>query len=259
MTYTNPFALTGQNALITGASGGIGSAVAKAFYQAGANITISGTKIEKLQELEKELSSLQTVSSEKPKIFVRTCNLSEEGAMDELIKSTTEEMGSLDILVNNAGITRDGLLMRMKDEDWKQVIDVNLASCFRACRAAIKGMMTKRAGRIINVASVVGVTGNAGQTNYCASKAGMIGFSKALAQEVATRGVTVNCIAPGFITSNMTEVLPENVKEKILTGIPMNRMGTPEEIANAALFLASPAASYITGQTIHVNGGMAMI
>lgn len=257
MTHA-PFSLHGQNALITGASGGIGSSIASALYGAGAHVTLSGTKIDNLKKLESELQNFK-FEGERPKIFIRTCNLSEEGAMENLIKETTEEMGSLDILVNNAGITRDGLLMRMKDEDWAQVLDINLSSCFKACRAAIKGMMSKRHGRIINIASVVGVTGNPGQTNYCASKAGMIGFSKALASEVATRGITVNCIAPGFIASNMTEVLPDTVKEKILGGIPMNRMGNPEEIAHGVLFLASPSASYITGQTLHINGGMAMI
>lgn len=255
---TSPFSLSGQNALITGASGGIGSAVARALYGAGAHVTLSGTKIDNLKKVEAALKEIP-MSGERPNIFIRTCDLSKEGAMEELIKGTTEEMGSLDILINNAGITKDGLLMRMKDEDWNQVIDLNLSSCFKACRAAIKGMMTKRHGRIINIASVVGVTGNAGQTNYCASKAGMIGFSKALASEVATRGITVNCIAPGFITSNMTEGLPEQVKEKILGSIPMNRMGHVEEIAHGVLFLASPGASYITGQTLHINGGMAMI
>lgn len=251
------FSLSGVNALITGASGGIGAAIAKAFYTQGATIMISGTRREKLQELEGELKELGIPLA--GTIHIETCDLSNPENIDELIKKAQDTMGSLDILVNNAGITRDGLLMRMKDEDWQKVIDVNLSSCFRACRAAIKNMMSKRSGKIINIASIVGVTGNPGQTNYCASKAGMIGFSKALAQEVASRGITVNCIAPGFIASNMTEVLPDTVKEKILSNIPMGRMGSPDDIAAAAVFLASQSGNYVTGQTLHINGGMTMI
>ncbi len=251
------FSLNGMNALITGASGGIGAAIAKAFFKQGANIVISGTKREKLQELETELKALNIPLA--GAIHIETCDLSQPENIDELLKRAHDTMGSIDILVNNAGVTRDGLLMRMKDEDWQKVIDVNLSSCFRSCRGAIKNMMSKRSGKIINIASIVGVTGNPGQTNYCASKAGMIGFSKALAQEVASRGITVNCIAPGFIASNMTEVLPDAVKEKILSNIPMGRMGSPDDIAAAAVFLASPAGNYVTGQTIHVNGGMTMI
>lgn len=252
----HPFSLHGQHALITGASGGIGAAIATAFYRAGASVTISGTNVENLKKL---ASDLLLEPSPNANIMIRPCNLSKEGAVEELITSAATEMGALDILVNNAGITRDNLLMRMKDDDWDAVLQVNLYSCFKACRAALKPMMAKRYGRIINMASVVGITGNAGQTNYCASKAGMIGFSKALASEVGMRGITVNCIAPGFITSPMTEVLSAPVKEKILQGIPLQRMGLAEEIAHGALFLSSREASYITGHTLHINGGMAMV
>jgi 3-oxoacyl-[acyl-carrier protein] reductase len=255
----SPFCLHGQRALITGASGGIGSAIAKAFYTAGATITISGTNRDRLNALKADLEDAVSHEGNKPTIHVMPCDLSDPASIDDLVKGATESMEGLDILVNNAGITKDNLLMRMKDEEWQKVIDLNLGSCFRACRAAIKTMMSKRSGKIINIASVVGVTGNPGQTNYCASKAGMIGFSKALAQEVGSRHINVNCIAPGFITSSMTDVLTDAVKDKILSNIPMNRMGTPEEIANTAVFLASSAGSYITGQTLHVNGGMAMI
>ncbi len=222
-------------------------------------MVLSGTRTEALENLKKELENSPTSHESRPKITLMTCDLNDVTAIENLVKNATESMEGLDILVNNAGVTRDNLLMRMKDEDWQKVIDINLTSCFKACRAAIKTMMSKRAGKIINIASIVGVTGNPGQTNYCASKAGMIGFSKALAQEVGSRGVTVNCIAPGFIVSNMTENLPETVKEKILSGIPMQRMGTVDEIAHATVFLASSAGNYITGQTLHVNGGMAMI
>lgn len=255
----SPFCLHGQKALITGASGGIGSAIARAFYAQGATITISGTKLQNLEKLKEALESAVSHKDEKQQIHIMTCNLSDPANIDTLVKEASDAMEGLDILVNNAGVTKDNLLMRMKDEEWNTVLDINLTSCFRACRAAIKSMMSKRKGKIINIASVVGVTGNPGQTNYCASKAGMIGFSKALAQEVGSRNISVNCIAPGFITSNMTEVLPEAVKEKILSNIPMQRMGTANEIANAAVFLASSAGNYITGQTLHVNGGMAMI
>ncbi|MBX9977895.1 MAG: 3-oxoacyl-[acyl-carrier-protein] reductase [Alphaproteobacteria bacterium] len=259
MSHHSPFCLHGQHALITGASGGIGSAIAKAFYSAGATITISGTNMDRLNALKADIETTISHDGDKLAVHVVPCDLSNPTAIDSLDKNATETMGGLEILINNAGITKDNLLMRMKDEDWQKVIDVNLGSCFHACRAAIKTMMSKRNGKIINIASVVGVTGNPGQTNYCASKAGMIGMSKALAQEVGSRGITVNCIAPGFIASNMTDVLPDGVKEKILSNIPMNRMGNPDEIANTAIFLASSAGSYITGQTLHVNGGMAMI
>ncbi len=260
MPHHSPFCLHGQHALITGASGGIGSAIARAFYSQGATLTLSGTKREALQELKAQLESTCHHKNEMPpSVHVMTCDLNEPAAIDDLVRKSTEAMGSLDTLVNNAGITRDSMLVRMRDDDWQKVLDLNLTSCFRSSRAAIKHMMGKRSGKIINISSVVGVTGNPGQTNYCASKAGMIGFSKALALEVSSRNIQVNCIAPGFITSHMTDTLPDAVKEKILTSIPMQRMGTPEDIAHAAVFLASSASQYITGQTLHVNGGMAMI
>jgi 3-oxoacyl-[acyl-carrier protein] reductase len=235
------FSLSGKTALITGASGGIGSAVAKILHAAGATIAISGTRVEKLEELKTALGG--------ERIYCVPCNLSSPEDVEKL----------MDILVNNAGITRDGLAMRMKDEDWQQVLDVNLTSTFRLSRAAMKLMMKKRWGRIVNVTSVVGVMGNPGQANYVASKAGIIGLSKSLAQELASRNVTVNCVAPGFITSPMTDVLNDKQKETILSKIPAGRMGTGEEIASAVLFLVSEEAGYVTGQTIHVNGGMVMI
>ncbi len=244
------FNLTGKTALITGASGGIGAAIAMALHKAGATIAISGTRIEKLDELKAQIGE---------NVHVLPCNLSSAEDVEKLIPAAEAAMGGLDILVNNAGITKDGLAMRMKDDDWQAVIDVNLTSNFRLCRAAMRGMMKKRAGRIVNITSIVGVTGNPGQANYVASKAGVIGLSKSLAQELATRGVTVNCIAPGFIATPMTDVLNDKQKETILTKIPAGRMGTPEDIAAAVLFLASDEAGYVTGQTLHVNGGMAMI
>lgn len=248
------FQLTDQTALITGASGGIGNAIAHAFYAQGATIAISGTREEVLQSLATNLRA----TASKGQVHVIPCNLSDPKAVEALFPKAEELMGKVDILVNNAGITRDGLSIRMKDEDWDQVLDVNLTSAFRLCRAALKSMMKRRMGRIINITSIVGVTGNAGQANYVAAKAGLIGLSKSLAQEVASRGVTVNCIAPGFITTSMTSDLPETVKEKYLTSIPQGRMGSPEEIAAGAVFLASPEAGYITGQTLHINGGMLM-
>lgn len=244
------FNLTGKTALITGASGGIGAAIAKALHNAGATIAISGTRVEKLEELKSQIGE---------NVHVLPCNLSSAEDVEKLIPAAEAAMGGLDILVNNAGITKDGLAMRMKDDDWQAVINVNLTSNFRLCRAAMRGMMKKRAGRIINITSIVGVTGNPGQANYVASKAGVIGLSKSLAQELATRGVTVNCIAPGFIATPMTDVLNEKQKEVILSKIPAGRMGRPEDIAAAVLFLASEEAGYVTGQTLHVNGGMAMI
>lgn len=256
MTVT-PFSLAHKYALITGASGGIGASIARAFVSQGATVTLSGTRVEALNTLKNELMSLAVDASSR--IHIMPCDLNQEDGMEQLIQDASKAMGGLDILINNAGITRDNLLMRMKDEDWKKVLDINLTSCFKACRAAIKSMMSKRYGKIINIASIVGVTGNPGQTNYCASKAGMIGFSKALAQEVATRNITVNCIAPGFIATQMTDVLNDGVKDKILSSIPMQRMGSPEDIANGAVFLASAAGDYITGQTLHINGGMAMV
>ena len=244
------FNLTGKTALITGASGGIGAAIAKALHAAGATIAISGTRVEKLEELKAEIGE---------NVHVLPCNLSSAEDVEKLIPAAEAAMGGLDILVNNAGITKDGLAMRMKDEDWQAVIDVNLTSNFRLCRAAMRGMMKKRAGRIVNITSIVGVTGNPGQANYVASKAGVIGLSKSLAQELATRGVTVNCIAPGFIATPMTDVLNDKQKEGILAKIPAGRMGGPEDIAAAVLYLASDEAGYVTGQTLHVNGGMAII
>jgi 3-oxoacyl-[acyl-carrier protein] reductase len=244
------FSLAGKTALITGASGGIGAAIAKALHTAGATIAISGTRVEKLEELKAQIGE---------NVHVLPCNLSSPEDVEKLIPAAEAAMGGLDILVNNAGITKDGLAMRMKDDDWQAVIDVNLTSNFRLCRAAMRGMMKKRAGRIINITSIVGVTGNPGQANYVASKAGVIGLTKSLAQELATRGVTVNCIAPGFIATPMTDVLNDKQKEGILTKIPAGRMGGPEDIAAAVLYLASDEAGYVTGQTLHVNGGMAMI
>ena len=243
------FSLIGQTALVTGATGAIGHAIACALHAQGAKIAISGTREAMLQELAAKLEGT----------VVLPCNLSDATAVESLFSRAEEALGKIDILVNNAGITRDNLAIRLKDEDWQQVIDVNLTSTFRLCRSAIKSMMKRRNGRIINISSVVAITGNPGQANYCAAKAGVIGMSKSLAQEVASRGITINCIAPGFIESSMTEVLPDAVKEKILSSIPMARMGTPDEIAAATAFLASPEAIYITGQTLHVNGGMAMI
>jgi 3-oxoacyl-[acyl-carrier protein] reductase len=247
------FQLTDQTALMTGASGGIGGAIARAFHAQGATIALSGTREDVLQTLAAELRT--TGSSP---IHVIPCNLSDPNAVEALFPKAEELMGKVDILVNNAGITRDGLTVRMNDEDWAQVLDVNLTSSFRLCRAALKAMMKRRQGRIINISSIVGVTGNAGQANYAATKAGLIGLSKSLAQEVASRGITVNCIAPGFITSSMTGALPDKVKENILASVPQGRMGSPEEIAAGAVYLASPEAAYITGQTLHINGGMLM-
>ena len=244
------FQLSSRYALITGATGGIGAAIAKRLHDQGATVTLSGTRIEALDALKSTLGD---------RCHVLPCALNDVEATTHLISRAEEMMGQVDILVNNAGLTRDGLMLRMKDEDWQTVIDVNLGATFRLSRAALKGMMKRHWGRIINISSVVGVTGNPGQTNYAASKAGMIGLAKSLAQEVASRGITVNCIAPGFIASPMTDALTASQKESIEARIPMDRMGAPEDIANAALFLASDAASYITGQTLHVNGGMAMI
>jgi len=245
------FNLTSKTALVTGATGGIGGAIARALHAQGATVILSGTREAVLQDLAKELGE---------RAFVAAANLSDPESVDGLIARAEEASGSpLDILVANAGITKDGLLMRMKDEDFQSVITVNLESYFRLSRAAMKGMMKRRSGRIIGVTSIVGVTGNPGQTNYAASKAGMIGFSKSLAQEVGSRGITVNCIAPGFIASPMTDVLNEAQREAILKTIPLGRLGTGDEIAAAAVYLSSDEAAYVTGQTLHVNGGMAMI
>ena len=244
------FSLSGKTVLVTGASGGIGSAIAKTLDRAGARVALSGTRVDALQAVQREL---------KNEPIVLPASLSDAAAVNELVPQAEAVMGRLDILVSNAGVTKDGLLLRMKDEDFQSVLAINLEAYFRLARAALRGMMKNRFGRIIGVSSVVGVIGNPGQTNYCASKAGMIGFSKALAQEVASRNVTVNCIAPGFIASPMTDVLPEAQKQSLLGRIPAGRLGTGEDVAAAALFLASDEAAYMTGQTLHVNGGMAMI
>lgn len=245
------FNLSGKIALVTGATGGIGGAIARSLHAQGATVVLSGTREAVLADLAKELGE---------RAFFAAANLSDPESVDGLVARAEEAAGGpLDILVANAGITKDGLLMRMKDEDFQSVIQINLESYFRLTRAAVKGMMKRRSGRIIGVTSVVGVTGNPGQTNYSASKAGMIGFSKSLAQEVGSRGITVNCIAPGFIASPMTDVLNDQQREAILTKIPSSRLGTGDEIAAAAVYLSSDEAAYVTGQTLHVNGGMAMI
>ncbi len=244
------FDLTGKTALVTGASGGIGADIARALHAAGATVGLSGTRTEPLAALAAELGA---------NAHVLPCNLSDPVAVEGLIKRAAEAMGSVDILVNNAGITKDGLAMRMSDEDWQSVIDVNLTATFRLCRAAIRGMMKARWGRIVNISSVVGTTGNAGQVNYAASKAGMVGLSKSLAAEVASRSITVNCVAPGFIETAMTDKLNEQQRAAILTAVPAGRMGKPDEIAAAVLYLASAEAGYVTGATLHVNGGMAMV
>lgn len=244
------FRLDGKKALVTGASGGIGGAIARALHAQGTHVILSGTRKEALDAVAQELGDRTSVI---------TCDLSDATSTTELIPKIESDLGGLDILVNNAGLTRDGLLMRMKDEDWLKVLEVNLTSAFRLSREAIRGMMKQRWGRIVNMTSVVGVAGNPGQANYVASKAGLIGFSKALAQEVATRGITVNCVAPGFIASAMTDVLNDKVKEKILSSIPQAVMGTPEDIAAGVAYLSSNEARYITGQTLHINGGMVMV
>ena len=245
------FDLTGKRALITGATGGLGGAIAKQLHAAGASVALSGTRAEKLESLAGELGE---------RAFVTPCNLSDGDAVDALPGQAAEALGgSVDILVSNAGLTRDGLLMRMKQEDWDLVQKVNLEAYFRLTKACLRPMMKSRWGRIIGITSVVGVTGNPGQANYAASKAGMIGFTKSIAQEVGSRGITANCIAPGFIASPMTDVLNEKQKEAILVKIPAGDLGTSDDIASAALYLASPEAGYVTGQTLHVNGGMAMI
>ena len=244
------FDLTGKAALVTGAAGGIGGAIAKALHGAGATVGLSGTREAPLEALAAELGD---------RAHVLPCNLSDAEAVTDLPKRATEAMGSLDILVNNAGITRDQIFMRMKDEEWAEVLEVNLTATMRLCRGVLRGSMTARWGRIVNIGSVVGATGNPGQANYAASKAGMVGMSKSLAYEVASRGITVNCVAPGFIETAMTDALTEDQKSAILGQIPAGRMGTPGEIAAATLFLASPEAGYLTGTTLHVNGGMAML
>jgi 3-oxoacyl-[acyl-carrier protein] reductase len=245
------FDLTGKTALVTGATGGIGAAIARALHKAGATVAVSGTRAAVLEELKSSLGG--------ERVHVIACNLSDAADVEKLVPAAEAAMGSVDILVNNAGITKDGLAMRMKDEDWQAVIDVNLTASFRLCRAAMRGMMKKRWGRIVNITSVVGVTGNPGQANYVASKAGIIGVTKSLAQELASRSVTVNAVAPGFIATPMTDVLNDKQKEAILGRVPAGKLGTPEDIAAAVLYLVSEEAGYVTGQTLHVNGGMAMI
>lgn len=244
------FDLTGKTALVTGASGGIGSDIARALHAQGATVALSGTRKEALDTLAAELGE---------RTHVVPCNLSDAAAVDALPKQAEDAMGGLDILINNAGLTRDNLFMRMKDEEWDEVIQVNLTAAFRLSRGVLRGMMKRRWGRIIGITSVVGVMGNPGQGNYAASKAGMIGMTKSLAQEVASRNITANCIAPGFIRSAMTDALTEDQQARIMGTIPAGRLGESSEIAAAAVYLASNEAAYVTGQTLHVNGGMAMI
>ena len=244
------FDLTGKNALVTGASGGIGGAIASALHAQGATVGLSGTRKEALDAKAAELGD---------RCHVLPCNLSDAESVEELIKQAIEAMGSVDVLVNNAGITRDNLAMRMKDDEWQDVIDVNLSSSYKLAKNCLRGMMKARWGRIINITSIVGTTGNPGQTNYAAAKAGLVGMSKALAQEVASRTITVNCVAPGFIETPMTDALPDAQKEKLTEAIPAGRLGQVNDIAAAVVYLASEEAAYVTGQTLHVNGGMAMI
>ena len=244
------FDLSGKTALVTGASGGLGSAIAAALHGQGASVVLSGTRVDALEAVAAELGD---------RTFVVPANLSDGESLDALAKQAEAATGQLDILVNNAGLTRDNLAMWMKDEDWETVLNVNLTAAFRLSRAVLRGMMKRRWGRIVGITSIVGVTGNPGQANYAASKAGMIGMSKSLAQEVASRGITVNCLAPGFIETAMTDALGEQQQEKLLSAIPAGRMGVPADIAAGVVYLASEEASYVTGQTLHVNGGMAMI
>ncbi|WP_298433211.1 3-oxoacyl-[acyl-carrier-protein] reductase [uncultured Jannaschia sp.] len=244
------FDLTGKSALVTGASGGIGAAIARTLHAAGATVGLSGTREDPLNTLAAELGE---------RAHVLPCNLSDADAVNALPKQATEAMGSVDILVNNAGITRDNLFMRMSEEEWSDVLNVNLTSAFRLSKGVMRGMMKARWGRIVNISSIVGTTGNPGQANYAASKAGMVGMAKSLAYEVASRGITVNAVAPGFIATAMTDKLTDDQKAKIDAQIPAGRMGTPEEIAAATRYLASPEAAYVTGTVLHVNGGMAML
>ena len=242
--------LNGKKALVTGASGGIGAAIATKLHQNGATVTLSGTRVEPLIKLKEELGDNS---------FVSRCDLSDGDEVGNLIQTVSSQMNGLDILINNAGLTMDNLLMRMSDEQWQKVINVNLSATFKLCKDSLRGMMKSRWGRIINISSVVALTGNPGQSNYSASKAGIIALSKSLASEVASRGITVNCVAPGFIKTSMTEMLTEDQHNQILNKIPVNRMGNVEEIASGVAFLASPEASYITGTTLNINGGMAMV
>lgn len=242
------FDLKDKKALITGATGALGEAIARALVKSGASVAISGTRIERLKGLAEQIGAIAIPA-----------NLSSMEDVDRLAAEAQQRLGGLDILVNNAGITRDSLLVRMSEQDWQDVLKVNLEAAFRLSKACLRGMMKARFGRIISITSIVAITGNPGQANYAASKAGLIGFSKSLAQEVASRGITVNCIAPGFIESPMTDGLSDDQKAKLVAQIPLGRMGTPDEIAAGVLYLASDEASYITGQTLHINGGMAMI
>ena len=244
------FDLSGKRAVVTGASGGIGGAIAKALHGQGAIVTLSGTREDALAQLAAEL---------KDRVYVVKADLSTTEDADALIAAADSAMGGIDILVNNAGLTRDTLAMRMKDDDWRLVLEVNLTSAFRLSRACLRGMMKQRWGRIVNITSIVGVTGNAGQANYAASKAGLIGMSKSLAAEVASRGITVNCLAPGFIATPMTDGLSDDIRAKLLGSIPSGRLGVVEDVASGVVYLASEEAAYITGQTLHINGGMAMI
>lgn len=244
------FELTGKTALVTGATGGIGGAIARALHKQGATVAISGTRREALDQLAGEM---------KDRVHVLPCNLADKDQVEALVPQAEETMGKLDILVANAGITKDNLFVQLRDEDWDSVIDINLTATFRLSRAAMKTMMRRRYGRIIGITSVVGVTGNPGQGNYTAAKAGMIGMIKSIAKEYARRGVTANCVAPGFIATPMTDKLNDKQREAILQMVPANRLGTPDDVAAAVVYLASDEAAYMTGQTLHVNGGMAMI
>lgn len=243
------FDLTSKNALVTGASGDIGGAIARVLHAQGATVALSGTRVDPLNALADDLGD---------RAHVLPCNLSDKDSVEALPKQSVDAMGSLDILINNAGITKDNLFMRMSDEEWDAVLNINLTSTMRLCRGVLRGMMKARWGRIVNISSIVGVTGNPGQGNYAASKAGVIGMGKSLAAEVASRGITVNTIAPGFITTAMTDKLTDDQKTKLLASVPMGRMGTSEEIAASVAYLSSDEASYITGNTLHINGGMAM-
>ena len=251
------FDLKGMTALVTGASGGIGSSIAYALARQGARLALSGSNGEKLRAFREQLNAEVPHHDNDGHVEI-TCNLSDTTQVEELVPAALDTLGKVDILVNNAGITRDNLAMRMKDEEWDDVIKINLESTFRLMRASARPMMKARFGRIVNITSVVGATGNPGQMNYCAAKAGVVGMSRSMAQELAARGITVNCVAPGFIQTEMTEKLPEEVKDSLSTQIPLAKFGNPDDIAGAVRFLASDAASYMTGQTVHVDGGMYM-